>query len=88
MSYVGSRRVRMHAQACPARRFVLETDAPDMLSAQERQLGLIQSQPAAIQEYLQVLATLRNQPTHAIAQQNQKNLRTLYTRMSFGALYI
>lgn len=81
MSYVGSRRVRMHAQACPVRRFVLETDAPDMLSAQERQLGLTQSQPAALQEYIQVLATLRDQSTLAIAQQNQMNVRALYTRM-------
>lgn len=59
LTYAGSRRIHQHAAEVPEQQWVLETDAPDMLTETRRRAGAIRTDLDDIREVFEKMAFLR-----------------------------
>ncbi len=81
LTYPGSRRIRSLFAALPKEAYVLETDAPYMLTAHDRAAGKAASSAASIREVLAAAAAVRRESEQDITQQASTNARAVFTRM-------
>lgn len=78
LTYPGSRRIREVFRRLPQQAFVLETDAPYMLTCARRASGQNVCQPVDIFEVLQAAAQIRGTDALSIAQASTRNAREVF----------
>ena len=82
LTYEGSQRIRRHLTVLKADEWVLETDAPDMLSSFRREKGGVRTEPADLLDTARVAAKLREESLEMIAVSSRRNAIAAFPRLA------
>lgn len=82
LTYSGSRRIREVFTKLPEDAYVLETDAPFMLTANRRAAGETVCRPVDLFEVLQTAAELRNVSVESLAEQSTANALAVFPKLA------
>lgn len=82
LTYPGSRRIREVFTKLPEDAFVLETDAPFMLTANRRAAGETVCRPVDLFDVLQTAAELRNVSVESLAEQSTTNALAVFPKLA------
>lgn len=85
LTYPGSKRIRDVFARLPEDAFVLETDAPYMLTAARRAAGETICRPCDIFEVLEAAAWIRGVSPEVVAEVSTRNARAVFPRLGTGS---